>query len=112
MEVVMETARDVAIATVAVEELDASNVAEFKRELAPILQEHGKVILDLTRLRFVDSSGLGAMISSLRQLTAKGGDLKLCCLTSQVRSAFELMRMHRVFDIFATQQEALGAFGH
>jgi len=64
----------------------------------------------LGRLRFVDSSGLGAFISCLRKLNAKGGDLKLCGMSKQVRAVFELVRMHRIFDIFGTRDEALRAF--
>jgi anti-sigma B factor antagonist len=67
-------------------------------------------VIDLSRLRFVDSSGLGAFISCLRKLNAKGGDLKLCGMSKQVRAVFELVRMHRIFDIFGTREEALRAF--
>ena len=69
---------DVTVAMVPVEELDASNAAEFKRDVAPLLEATTKLVFDLSRLRFVDSSGLGAFISCLRKLNAKGGDLKLC----------------------------------
>lgn len=93
-----------------VEELDASNVTEFKRDLAPVLQAHSELVLDLARLRFVDSSGIGAILSCLRQLTARGGDLKLCGMSPQVRTVFELVRMHRVFEIYSTQKEAVRAF--
>ena len=68
------------------------------------------MVIDLARLRFMDSSGLGAMLSCLRQLSAKGGDLKLCCMSKQVRAAFELVRMHRIFDIFNSREEAVRAF--
>jgi anti-sigma B factor antagonist len=97
---------------VPVDELDASNSGEFKRDIAPLLQSHTKLVLDLRQLRFVDSSGLGAMLSCLRQLSAKGGDLKLCSLSKQVRALFELVRMHRIFDIYGTKEEAVRAFQH
>src|SRR5581483_8381470 len=106
MEMALEKIREVAVAIVPVEELDAGNVAEFKRDMAPILQTQSELVLDLGRLRFVDSSGMGAILSCLRQLTAKGGDLKLCGMTRQVRTVFELVRMHRIFDIYPTQEEA------
>ena len=109
MEVAIEEISDVAVAVVPVEELDASNVAEFKRDMAPVLQAHAELVLDLSRLRFVDSSGMGAILSCLRQLSAKGGDLKLCGMTRQVRTVFELVRMHRIFDIYETQQQAVRA---
>lgn len=110
MEIPVEKIGDVTVARIPLDELDASNSAELKRDIAPVLEANNKVVIDLTRLHFMDSSGLGAMLSCLRQLTAKGGDLKLCCMSKQVRAAFELVRMHRIFDIFGTRDEAVHAF--
>jgi anti-sigma B factor antagonist len=110
VEFALQQIDDVAVATVPVEDLDAGNVTEFKRDMAPVLDSHLKLVLDLSRLRFVDSSGLGAFISCLRKLNARGGDLKLCGMSKQVRGVFELVRMHRIFDICATSEEAVRAF--
>lgn len=110
MEIPVKQIGDVAIAAIPLEELDAGNVADFKRDLAGLIDANTKLVLDLSRLRFVDSSGLGAFISCLRKLNAKGGDLKLCAMSKPVRTVFELVRMHRVFDILATPEEAVGAF--
>jgi anti-sigma B factor antagonist len=43
-------------------------------------------------------------------VNAKGGDVKLCGMSKQVRAVFELTRMHRIFDIFGTREEAVDAF--
>jgi anti-sigma B factor antagonist len=110
MEIAVDKIESVAVAVVPVDELDASNAGEFKRAIAPVLQANSKLVLDLSRLRFVDSSGLGAMLSCLRQLTGKNGDLKLCGMSKQVRALFELVRMHRIFDIYGTREEAVKAF--
>ena len=110
MAIAFEKMGDVTVAVVPREELDASNSEEFKREVAPLLEATVKLVLDLSRLRFVDSSGLGAFISCLRKLNAKGGDVKLCGMSKQVRAVFELVRMHRVFDIYGTKEEAVRAF--
>jgi anti-sigma B factor antagonist len=110
MAIAVESVGDVTVAMVPVEELDASNAAEFKRDVAPVLEATAKLVLDLSRLRFVDSSGLGAFISCLRRLNAKGGDVKLCGISRQVRAVFELVRMHRIFDIYPTREEAVRAF--
>jgi anti-sigma B factor antagonist len=112
MEIAVDKIETVAVATVPVDELDASNAGEFKRDMAPVLQANTRLVLDLSRLRFVDSSGLGAMLSCLRQLSAKSGDLKLCGMSKQVRALFELVRMHRIFDIYSTKEEAVHAFDH
>ena len=110
MEIAVDRIGSVAVAAVSVDELDASNAGEFKRDIAPVLQANTSLVLDLSRLRFVDSSGLGAMLSFLRQLSAKKGDLKLCGMSKQVRALFELVRMHRIFDIYGTREEAVKAF--
>lgn len=111
MEIVAEKVDgDVVVVVVPVTELDAANSAEFKRDMCPVLESHARVVLDLSRLRFIDSSGLGAFISCLRKLYEKKGDLKLCAMSKQVRAVFELVRMQRVVDIHATRDEAVRAF--
>jgi anti-sigma B factor antagonist len=64
----------------------------------------------MAKVKFVDSSGLGALLSCLRQVNAEGGDLKICGLTKQVRVIFELVRMHRIFEMFNTREEAAKAY--
>ncbi len=110
MELPLEQAGDVTIVTLPVDELDASNAADLKRDVAALLEEHTKLVFDLSRLRFIDSSGLGAFLSCLRKATARGGDLKLCGLTKHVRSVFELVRMHRIFELFDTRDAAVKGF--
>jgi anti-sigma B factor antagonist len=110
MEIAVDHIGDVAIAVLPVDELDASNAGEFKRDIAPVLEANTKLVVDVSRLRFVDSSGLGAFLSCLRHVNAKGGDLKLCGMSKPVRTVFELVRLHRIFDILGTQEEAVRAF--
>jgi anti-sigma B factor antagonist len=110
MEIAADKIGNVAVAVIPVDELDASNAGDLKRDIAPILEANTRLVIDLSHLRFVDSSGLGAMLSCLRQVTAKGGSLKLCGMSKQVRTTFELVRMHRIFDIFPTREEAVRAF--
>jgi anti-sigma B factor antagonist len=110
MDIAVDTTGDVAVVRVPVEELDASNVGDFKRDMAPVLEAHTKLVFDLHRLHFTDSSGLGAFLSCLRHVNARGGDVKLCGMSPQVRAVFELVRLHRIFDIYSTPEEAVRAF--
>ncbi len=103
---------DVSVAAVPVEELDADNAAEFNRDVGPVLEASSKVVLDLSWLRFLDSSGLGAFLGCLHKLEARGGALKLCGMSKAVRAVIDLVRMHQVFDIHPTQEEAIRAFQH
>lgn len=110
MQLAKETFEDITVVTVPGETLDASNAKEFKGTVTPLLVPGAKVVLDLGKLKFVDSSGLGAMLSCLRQLNGIGGDLKLCGMAKPIRALFELVRMHRVFEILNTREEAVRSF--
>lgn len=91
-------------------ELDASNVTHFKESVLPLLASPIKLLIDLSATQFIDSSGLGAMISCQRHAVAAGGRMKLCGMSPQVKSAFELVRLNLLFDIHSTREEAIKAF--
>src|SRR6516162_3423206 len=110
MQLTVETVQNVAVVQVVAEQLDASNADDFKREVAPVLTSTSRMVLDLGQLQFVDSSGCGAILSCLKTLTSSGGDLKLCRVTRPVRNIFELIRLHRICEIFDTREEAVAAF--
>jgi anti-sigma B factor antagonist len=98
---------DTVIITVEEERMDAHNSGNLKERMLQLFDE-GKcqLVIDLAAVRFIDSSGLGALVSGFKNASARDGSLKLCCLQPQVRSMFELTRLHRVFEIFTTLEEA------
>ncbi len=89
--------------------LDAGNVKAFKEQIAPTLESFGNVLIDMSRLGFVDSSGLGALLSCLRIMNNKNGQLKLFAMAKPVQALFELVRMHRIFSIYNSREEALAS---
>ncbi len=93
------------------ERMDAHNSGDLKEQMLQLFDD-GKcnLIIDLSEVRFVDSSGLGALVSGFKNASARDGSLKLCCLQPQVRSMFELTRLHRVFEIYASVEEALESY--
>ena len=93
------------------ERMDAHNSGSLKEEMLKLFDE-GKcnLVIDLSSVRFVDSSGLGALVSGFKNASARTGNLKLCGLQPQVKSMFELTRLHRVFEIFPGAEEALASF--
>lgn len=93
------------------ERLDAHNSSELKAQMLKLFEE-GKInlVIDLQAVRFVDSSGLGALVSGFKNASSRNGSLKLSGLQLQVKSMFELTRLHRVFEIFADVDEALASF--
>ena len=90
--------------------LDASNSQEFERDILPILEENAKVVFDMTKLDFVDSSGCSAIVSCLEKVKGHKGQLKICGLQDRVRDLFKLMQLERFFDILPSKEEAVTAF--
>lgn len=101
----------VAVIYVHEERLDAHNSEELKSELNRVFETGTKnVVVDLKDVRFIDSSGLGVLVSGFKNASTRQGALKLSALQTQVKSMFELTRLHRVFDIYQTVDEALESF--
>ncbi len=94
------------IVTVPGEHLDVGNSKRFREALQTVLEENATVLLDLSEVDFIDSSGLGSLLSCLRTMNAKDGDLRLFGMRKPVQAMFELVRMHRLFAIYDTEEEA------
>lgn len=96
------------ILTIREERLDAHNAQELKDYLQEIFSAgYNRLIIDLGSVRFIDSSGLGALVSGFKNAISRQGELRLCALQPQVRSMFELTRLHRVFEISPSASDAL-----
>ena len=92
------------------ERINSTNNRGFAKDVHAVNGPSGKVIFDLTQVRQLDSSGLGSIVACLKHMRTAGGDLKLCGMSKQIRTLFELVRMHHVFDIFNTRQEAIDSY--
>lgn len=101
--------RDVLVIDLRVANLDASNARDFRDSVQTLLLTPSRVVLDMTGVKFIDSSGLGALIACLRQMNARQGEFRLCGLAPTVLALFEMMRMTRVFTLHASLPEALAA---
>lgn len=104
---VTETSPSTAVVTFSVQNLDAGNVKAFRDAMQAITPHHDVVVLDMSALNFVDSSGLGALLSCLRAMNSKNGQLRLFGMTKPVKALFELVRMHRIFPIYNSREETL-----
>ncbi|BCS95207.1 anti-sigma factor antagonist [Desulfoluna limicola] len=107
MKINSETINDIVVVDVLADSLDAGNTREFRDAITPLIKGGSTLVLNLETVKFLDSSGCGSILSCLRQLNANGGDLKVCGLQKTVRSVFELVRIHRIIDIFDNRDEAI-----
>ena len=80
--------------------LDASTARELREELAMIWRPNvGGVTVDLSHVEFIDSSGMGSLLSIHRRLPEKHAPIRLVNVRPAVQSVLELVRLHRVFDL-------------
>ena len=87
--------------------LDAYAATGFRERIAALIQEGSRqIVLDLGAVQFLDSTGLGAIVSSLKRLEGNGV-LVICNAGEMVMDVFRLTRMDRVFPIVRTLDEAL-----
>jgi anti-sigma B factor antagonist len=110
MEFKMEQDGDVTVAHVCSESLSANNVKDFKSKISDLLTPDARIVLDMSSLKFIDSSGIGALVSYASNLNLLNGTLKLCNVTTQVRNLLELVRVQRFFQVFDTRDEAVRSF--
>ena len=69
-----------------------------------------KVVIDLGKVSWMNSTGLGALMSSMTSLRNADGDLKLTHVTDKVKSLFMITKLITIFDTFDTEEEAIASF--
>lgn len=92
-----------------VKNVDTKNIAEFRSQMKQALDGESQVVVNMEEIQFMDSSGLGAFLSGMRDVTSKGGELRLCAVTPPVRTLFELVRLHRIMDIHESLEGAVAS---
>jgi anti-sigma B factor antagonist len=82
----------------------------LKDRIHKILEDGAhNLIVDLGQVQFIDSSGLGALLSGYKNANLRSSAFALAGLQPRVKSMLELTRLHRVFDIYPGLQDALGS---
>jgi anti-sigma B factor antagonist len=90
------------------EEIDITNAAELRAALmAAAADGHGRLIADLTRTRFCDSSGLHALLAAHKHAQAEGGELLLVIPSTAVLRIFTITSIDRMIPNFTTLDQAL-----
>ncbi len=91
--------------------LDASTVVELRQRVEEIERDHSRMVFDMSRVEFIDSSVIGALVGFMRTARAAGGDVKLAALTPDIETIFELTRLQKVFQIHDSVDGAVREFG-
>ena len=100
---------------VAVLQVEGQLIVGNRQELKELVQaalDRGerRILIDFSRTGYIDSSGLGALVSISKRIREAGGELRLSGLNEDLRSLFELTKLDTLFTIADTPQLALGSF--
>lgn len=92
-------------------EIDVYTSIELRNEIKTVIDEGSKLlIMDLGKVTYMDSSGLGTLVSILQRLKKEEGSLKLIKVTTNIKKIFELTRLTRYFEMFDSEEECIKSF--
>jgi anti-sigma B factor antagonist len=104
--------KDGDVTTVAVEgQLIVGNRQELKQKVLDELERGSKkFLIDFSQTGYIDSSGLGVLVSLSKKIREQGGELRLADLNEDLRTLFELTKLDTLFQIAETRDKALESF--
>jgi len=92
-------------------QLIVGNRQELKQKVLDALEGgEKKFVIDFSKTGYIDSSGLGVLVSLSKKIREQGGDLRLAGLNEDLQTLFELTKLDTLFSITKTPEEALAAF--
>jgi len=86
----------------------ASVFRDMIKELAA--KGNKKILINLSDVSYIDSSGIGEMVSSFTTVTNHGGQLKLLGLTKRVKDLLQITKLYTVFEVFEDESAAVRSF--
>jgi len=102
-------------AGVSIVRVEGQLIVGNRQELKTLIQEgldrgERKFLIDCSQTGYIDSSGLGALVSLSKKVRELSGELRIAGLNEDLRSLFELTKLDTLFHISATSEEALAEF--
>jgi anti-sigma B factor antagonist len=91
-------------------EVDLYTAPEFKQQLLEVIGQGARqVVIDFTSATFIDSTTLGVLVSGVKRLRAKEGELSLVCNDRNITKIFEITGLDQVFAIYESRDAAVAA---
>lgn len=92
-------------------EIDLDRAPAVRRQLLDCVKRQQDVLVDLSAVTYIDSSGIASLVEALQWAKRRGSDLCLVAVSPQALRVFELARLDKVFSIHPTIDAALAAAG-
>ena len=111
MEMNSREVRGVAVVDLVGRLTSSDNAGALGARVARLMAEgHTRLVLNLAKLNYVDSSGLGEMVSCYSQVQKAGGSIRLAQTTARMQDLLALTRLLMIFDSYETEDLALASF--
>ncbi len=106
----VEEANEAIIVRIQRSALTGADVADL-HDAAVVLGPSALVVVDLSELQSIDAAGIGALVAWRRRLAQEGSQLRLAAPGRSVANVLELLRLHRLFEIYGHVEDGLRADG-
>lgn len=92
-------------------EIDINSSPDIKKVFDKLISKKTpKMVINLSKVSYVDSSGLATLVEILKNMRTYGGRMRITNLSSKVRSLFEITKLDRLFEILPEEEEAITTF--
>ncbi|MGQ9631459.1 MAG: STAS domain-containing protein [bacterium] len=89
-------------------EVDVSNAVKIKDTIRDLVGDDKiKIVMDFSRVSYIDSFGIGVLVSSLMTIKKGNGTMRLANINENIRKIFELTKLQKFFDIYGNVDEAI-----
>lgn len=109
MFVKVESVGDVRVVKLDATVLDVTNAERVASSLLESVAPTDRVVVDLSNVTFVDSSGLGKIVAFARTVSESGGRLAVCNASASVSVLFQMVKLHQIVTIKSSRDEAIAA---
>jgi len=92
-------------------EIDINSSPAIKKSFDKLVsQKTPKIVINLSKVTYVDSSGLATLVEMLKNMRSYGGRMKLACMSPKIKSLFEITKLEKLFEIAADEETAISNF--
>ncbi len=110
MKISQEQKNDVVICKIE-GEINLNTSPELRKIFEELINKNvKKVLVDFSQVGYIDSSGLATLIELFQRLKKISGKLRICDMQEKVKNVFEITKLHKLFEIYDSQELALEGF--
>ena len=92
-------------------EIDINSSPIIKKSFDKLIsQKTPKIVINLSKVTYVDSSGLATLVELLKNMRSYNGRMRLACMSPKIKSLFEITKLEKLFEILADEETAITNF--